>query len=383
MPVPSNPVISAAQSGLLTLFKPSLVQLQQLGNYLWTNITDFIDNLNKLFVNPMDYIVALNIFPVVPETGQERAINIGSVTSTVFMPPVLDQWQDFDCGTVRVTEYWGNYLDYAPYTKMSLFLPFIGSVQLNTDEIMENEIGVKYKIDLLSGQCVAMVTVNGDVYYQYTGECSVSVPLTGSDWSRIYSAAIGAVGTAITGGIGAATAGRGSPTAGLNASANSINAAANAGNALANINATSKGVKGVTAMRQQMMDAVDLAMQNAMNAANSSGKQSRGILVTRIANTVDNTVSQVMSGKLQISHSGSISGSAGMLGVKTPFILVEYPEQSLADNYAHFVGYPSNMKETLGSLSGYTEVEQVLLNIPGTDDELAELIEALKGGVYL
>lgn len=394
IPVPPLPPISAAQSGLVALFKPDIADLRALGSYLWTNLTDFIDNLNKLFMNPMDYLIALNIFPCNPSVGERRAINIGSVTTSIDMPPVLNQWYELNCGDVIIPEYWGSALDYSPNTKISLFLPFIGSVPLNVDEIMGRRVGVTYRIDLLSGQCVAMVTVSGlvnqtnteSVIYQFTGECAVSIPLTGADWSRVYSAAIGAVGTAITGGIaaGAAGAAAGGATAAL-AGANAAEAASNAGLAYAMINDTSKGVRGVAAMREQMSKATQMALTAGEQAASQPGKVSHGVRATRIANTVNNVVGNVISAKGNINHSGTISGSAGMLGVKVPYLLIEYPNQSLADNYKHFVGYPSNMYARLGDLSGYTEVEQVIGNglVNQTDSEMSELLEALKGGVYL
>lgn len=391
IPLPPIPSISAAQSGLVTLFKPTLSELSQLGSYLWTNITDFIENLNKLFMNPMDYLIALNIFPCNPATGTRRAIKIGSFTTTIEMSPITSQWYEFDCGEVAISEYWGSALDYAPYTKISLFLPFIGSVQLNTDEIMGNRIGVKYRFDLLSGQCVAMVSVGGltgqtSVLYQYTGECSVSVPLTGADWSRVYSAVIGAVGTAITGGIaaGAAGAAAGGATSAL-AGATAADAASNAGLAYAMINDTSRGIPGVQAMRDNMRAASQMALSAGRQAASAPARVASGVRASRIANTVNNTVGAVMGGKGAIGHSGTISGSAGMLGIKVPYLLIEFPNQSLADNYKHFVGYPSNMTETLGNLSGYTEVEQIIPSGFGaiTDSEMGELLETLKGGVYL
>lgn len=329
VPPPSAPPISATDTGLVTLFKPTAAELNDLSNYLWTNMSDFIDNLNKLFVNPMDYIISLGIFPCNPDTGTSRAINVGNVTTEITMAPVISQWCDVNCGVINLAEYWGSALDYNPNTKISLFLPFIGSVSLNTDEVMNKNIGVQYRIDLLSGQCVALVTSNGDTYYQYSGHCSCSVPITGSDWSRIYTAAIGAIGAVATGAI-----------AGISSGA-------------------------------------------AAGAVTSSGLPSTGITASGIANTIDNTVSQVMGGKLSINHSGSNMGSAGILGMRTAYLLIEYPNQSLADNYKHFVGYPSNIAYTLGQLSGYTEVEQVIIGISGTDLELAELIQALKGGVYL
>lgn len=383
IPIPSTPVLSAANAGLITLFRPSTANMLALGRYLWTNILDFIDNLQKIFVNPMDYVIALNILPCVPEVGPERRIKIGSVTADISMPPILSQWYEHDCGIVILREHWGNALDYAPNTKVQLMLPFIGAVQLNTDEVMNRQIGVKYKIDLLSGACVAMVTVDTNVYYQYTGECAVNIPVTGSDWSRVYSATIGAIGTAIAGGIGVAAAKAGAGSGGLVA-AQSYEAAASAGSAWAAINESSKGVKGVAEMRANMLAASREAMANAHNAAQKSGRRAAAVRSMRLANTINNTVSEVMSGKQNVSHSGVISGNAGILGVRVPYLIIEYPNQSLAKNYKHFVGYPANMLARLGDLAGYTECEQVIPEgITGTDDELSEIIEILKGGVYL
>ena len=257
---------------------------------------------------------------------------------------------------------------------------------------MGQRIGVVYRIDLLSGQCVAMVTVSSlvnqtsSVLYQFTGECGVSVPLTGADWSRVYSAVIGAIGTGITGSIAAGSAGAaaGGVTAAL-AGANAADAVGNIGLAYSMMNDTSKGVRGITAMREQMLQASQMALNAGRQAAASPGKVAKGISATRIANTVNNVLGNVMSAKGMIQHSGNVSASAGMLGVKVPYLLVEYPNQSLADNYKHFVGYPSNMYYRLGDLHGYTECEQVIANglVNQTDSEMAELIEALKGGVYL
>ena len=137
-------------------------------------------------------------------------------------------------------------------------------------------------------------------------------------------------------------------------------------------------------MRQTMLEAARASMENAKGAASKSYRRAQGMQSMRLANTINNTVGQVMGAKMGISHSGTISGSAGMLGVRDAYLIVEYPNQSLAKDYKHFVGYPSNMYARLGTLSGYTEVEQVIPEgIWGTDDELAELIDALKGGVYL
>lgn len=384
VPPPDLPTVSGTDSGLVTLFRPTQSELNQLGEYLWTNITDFIENLNKLFMNPMDYIVSLNVFPVMPPVGTSRAIHIGSFTTSINMSPLTGQFMDVDCGTIFIPEYWGSYLDYAPYTKIHAMLPFVGSVTLNTDEVMNQILGLKYRIDMLSGQCVAMITINNSVYYQYSGECAVAVPVTGADWSRIYSAAIGAVGSAITGGVGATIVGTHtgvSATAAMT-QARAAQSAASAVNAFGNL---PSGVRGIQAMRQHAEEAAQMALQAGHNAALVTNTHSGALMASRIASTVDATVGHVVSGKGHIQHSGTVAGNAAMLGVRTPYVMLEYPNQSLPENYKHFVGYPSNMYASLGSLSGFTACEQVITGeIPNaTDGEIEEILTALKEGVYL
>lgn len=386
VPIPALPTISVVNSGLVTLFRPSNDQLVSLGRTLWTSWDDFGTNLQHIFSNPMDYFIAFNILPCIPDVGTERRIKLGLWESSVSMPPVLSQWYDFDFGQLVVKPYSNTALDYAPNTKITAMLPYIGSVTLNTDEIMGQTLNLRYRIDLLSGSCVAMITVNASVYYQFTGECSVSIPLTGADYSRIYSAVIGAIGTAITGGVAAAGAGAaaGGATTAIaagNSIARNSEAAASAGAAFSNV---TKGVKGAPAMRQLMMEAAQNAVNAGANLAEAPTKVSRGVQAARIANTVNNTVSQVMSGKQLAQHSGTISGSAGMLGTRAAYLMIEYPNQALPEKYRHFVGYPSGMYAKLRNLTGYTECEQVLAaGITGTDEEYAELVECLKGGVYL
>lgn len=374
------PTISAAEAGVITIFRPSLTQLQGLNNYLWTNVTDFIENVQKFFSNPIDYIIAFNIFPINPNVKAERNIKLGLWETTVKMPPVTTQWYGESCGKIFIPEYWGSALDYAPYTKISCMLPFIGSVQLNTDEVMGKELEIIYRFDLLSGSCVAFILVNNSVYYQFTGECAVSIPLTGADWSRVYSAAIGAIGTALSGGLSAGASG----------------AIAQAGFQSSNMLAAKQGIQAAkqfeklrdsmpkgTRGRPALLDAAKSARETAINAANS-GNVGNAIRASRIISTVNNSVGSVMNGKISIQHSGTISGTSGLLGMRRPFVTIEYPNQSLAENYKHFVGYPSNIFAKLSDVSGYTECEQVIVeNFPGTDNEYAEMLEALKGGVYL
>lgn len=384
VPVEPLPTISAADAGLITLFRPTVAQLKALGAYLWTNITDFIENIQKMFSNPMDVIIALNILPGLPPVGAERNIRLGLWETNVTMPPITSQWYEVDFGAIRIAEYWGSALDYAPNTKIHAMLPFIGSVQLDTDDVMGKTVGLLYRIDLLSGHLVAMITVDGNVLYQFTGECAVAVPLTGADWSRVYGAIAGTLGAAAFGAAGVASAGAGSEIAAAKANYVGADVAVAAGNAFNDSAVYAKGVSGVRTMREQMLQAGQLALDSGKAAASSGGRMSLALKAGVAAHSANNIVNQIMGGKVHFSHSGAISGSAGLLGNRRPYVYIEYPNQSLPENYKHFYGYPSNMYASLGSLSGYTQCYQVLLSgFGGTDGEQAELLEALKAGVYL
>lgn len=345
-PLGPMPTISAAQTGLVTLFRPTYVQLRELGSYLWTNLTDFIDNLNKLFVNPMDYMIALNIVPVVPDVGNTRAIKIGNVVTEIEMPIVPTQWYEFDCGSITIEEYWGSFLDYAPNTRISLFLPFIGDVPLNTDEVMGETLSLKYRIDLLSGQCTAILAINGNVRYEYNGSCSVPVPLTGSDWSRVYRAGINAI-SAVAGSISFGATGTAPPAA-----------------------------------EEKWGGEIFGAPPSASAASDATGRSS-GLDVSRLTNGLGDAARSLLNSKVLFPRAGSIGGVGGFLGYKTAFVDISYPKQALPEDFKKYYGYPSHMEKRLGAVTGYTEVERVLIDIPGTDEELAEVISALKGGVYL
>jgi hypothetical protein len=79
-----------------------------------------------------------------------------------------------------------------------------------------------------------------------------------------------------------------------------------------------------------------------------------------------------------------MGGSGGMLAVQTPYIIIERPRQCVADDVNKFVGFPSNITYKLYDLDGYTVVDSIHLDgFSCTDNEAAEILSLLKGGVIL
>lgn len=182
-PVPSLPSLSAADTGFITLFNPSIAELKSLANYMWSGLFD-MNAYRKIMADPIDTIIGLSIVPVNVPSGGSYPVTVGNISTGVSMTKATSQYVEVNCGTVTLSEYWKAYLDYSPYTKVSIYLPYIGSQEIDIDLIQNQTVGVVYHIDVLSGGCVAYVTSGGNVIAQFSGECAVSIPITAKDLTQ-------------------------------------------------------------------------------------------------------------------------------------------------------------------------------------------------------
>ena len=326
--IPGAPALNLTLNHFISAYVPSLTDINDLADYVWGEYdrTDNDKKMSKLFANPSDAIIGLFMLPFTPGSSTAIPVTIGKFSSGVSMPPLSAQFKDVNCGSLTVNPYWGNYLDHNPYARYTLVLPYVGEVQLDPDEIVGQTISVKYRVDCLTGSFVCFVSTATKILAQYQGNCSLQVPVSSADYSRLNSAilqaAMSAVGTAV--GVGAAGA---------------ANGAAGMAGALAN-------------------DAGNLA-SSALNLQQS---------------------------KVNHSHSGSLGGASGFMGTQKPYLLIHRARQSVPTDANKFKGYPCNANFTLSDLEGmgFTSVRQIRLDgIKLTEGELEELRQILAAGVYL
>lgn len=314
--VPNLPTISAIDTGFVSIWKPTKTELKNLYNYLWSGLD--LNTFKKIFANPIDTIMGFSIIPLTPTTGTAKELKVGNIGTGINVTPVTEQYYEIDCGTITIPEFFGSYLDYEPYTTIDLYLPYIGSVRISTDDIKRNPpnngtIQLIYHIDILSGSCVVFVVTNGTVSYQYNGSILTQLPITGNDFTSTINSVLGLTSNIVGGVMSAST-----------------------GNAA--------GVLG-----------------NSVNAAHN-----------------------VTSAKPSINRSGNISGSGGFLGIQKPFLIMNLPKQAVAFAQNTFTGYPAHITNSVKSLSGYTEFEQIWIEkVPATENELSEIESILTSGVIL
>lgn len=194
LPVPAgDPVLN---SGFLTMYQVNANKLNDLASFMWNTSLFDVETWQKIMANPFDAIISLNCIPASPSVLSDRKIKIGNVVTSVSAPVVADQFVQIQCGTLDVEEYSGSYLDYSPYTKIEIYLPYIGFREMNTDEIMDKTLTLVYNIDVVSGACVANIMVDNTVLYQFDGNCAMQIPITGRDPAKTLSSVIGVITSA-------------------------------------------------------------------------------------------------------------------------------------------------------------------------------------------
>ena len=86
---------------------------------------------------------------------------------------------------------------------------------------------------------------------------------------------------------------------------------------------------------------------------------------------------------VHLAHSGSLSANAGIMGARTPYLILTRRRSYDANGYSELYGYPSNKTVFLNNCSGYVKVKDIRLETVATDSERLEIENLLKGGVII
>lgn len=295
---------------LFTVYNPTDGQLNSLGGYLWSS--SIIEQIKQIWQNPIDGVIALHKVYATPTTGSSKNIKLGYLDTSVAANVVTSQFVDIDCGSVTVSEKKKNATDYSPFTQIQIYLPFVGIQELDTNEIMGGSVNVKYRVDVYTGTCLAMIYVTRSpdmttpqLLYTFSGNASQKLPLTASDFGGAISSLLGIVGVGVASG----------------------------------------GALGAAA---------------AVGAAHS-----------------------LTSEMVHIQHSGGLSANSGLLGPRTPFLIISRQYGYDANGYSEFYGYPANKTVYLNNCTGYVRVKDIRYKGDGTEDEKNEIVNLLKTGVII
>lgn len=348
-----------ASSGMYTKYLCNNALLNTLAQFFWEDNVG-IQALKAVLGNPIDSIISLTTYPfaldtLVPTTS--TTIYFGQYDSHFSAFSLTKSSFQIDWGSVTIPFFWGSFLDYSPYTKIQLYLPWgVGFVSIDPNEVVpwssknsfnkadfvNGTIRVVTNIELDKGACVHnIIGNNGRIIGSFGGVVGKQVPVTGSDNSaRILAMMSAAISSSAAVGM---TAG-GAVAAGKNLAYG----------------------KGMTM------------------AERADGREMIGNYKSSIGGAIQ-SLSGGLASPPSYPRAGTFSDATNTLGYQYPYLIISRPSQSVPQQYGRFMGYPSNIFHNhLSELTGYTEVSSIHLdNIPATTTELNEIESILKGGVLL
>ena len=153
------------------------------------NLLSLIDSFNSETVPagfvPLDHIVGVYQAPFnIPDfsnCGSLANIFVGKYDTNVQGMPLLNQGSYSTTGIIAskyIEPSHNNFLDYEPYTSLSLYLPFCGSCNLDANLFVGKTVNVDYYFDIFSGDVIANVYANSSLYKTLSGNFTISQPIT-------------------------------------------------------------------------------------------------------------------------------------------------------------------------------------------------------------
>lgn len=313
------------------IYTRNILSLQTFVSYLWGN-TNLKTALNPLATDPMEVIISCKMFPfsigshdTTHISTSAELIRLGNVDSTVSAYKVLGGYNNiFDMGSYTFTPHFNNFLDRAPYTHITIYLPYIGFRQLNVNEIFRNTettgamtLYIQYIVDLITGQCNAVLSYQGDnqektIFQIENGIIGIDVPLTASNMTNV--------------------------------------------------------------VRNVSMTALSNAVPLASSMVAGGG-------ITYAAALANNVYGQVSQSHIQKSGVGGTMNNFDM--PQYCYLIIERPNVVYSDDSTQ--GKPCYSTVELCDVNGYTEVESVSINnmLTATETEKNEVETLLKQGVIL
>lgn len=134
-----------------TVYLPTNENMETINNAIFLQGSETVD--------VMHYFSSYKkFFCVIPIEGYKQ-LKASKYDFGVTSPYTKSYTLDIDCGSIQIDETFKSVMDYAPFSRLTIFLPFIGFQELDVSMVMNNVLHVVYTVDVLSGRCLAKLFV--------------------------------------------------------------------------------------------------------------------------------------------------------------------------------------------------------------------------------
>lgn len=134
-----------------TVYIPTNENMEVINNAIFLQGSETVD--------VMHYFSSYKkFFCIIPIEGYKQ-LKASKYDFGVTAPYTKSYNLDIDCGSIQIDETFKSVMDYAPFSRLTIFLPFIGFQELDVSMVMNNVLHVVYTVDVLSGRCLAKLFV--------------------------------------------------------------------------------------------------------------------------------------------------------------------------------------------------------------------------------
>ena len=160
--------------------------LQSIGAYLWNSddsiYNAIIKDLELMGSNPLDAIISVKAYPLditkfntlSPATFN---IEIGRATIGGLKAHTIIQTKPLiDVCSFTIDRNYNDFMDFAPYTTYSIYLPYVGIIPLDTQGIYGKTIKIQLAIDIITGGGEYIISI-GDAPIRYE-PCQIAVDIS-------------------------------------------------------------------------------------------------------------------------------------------------------------------------------------------------------------
>lgn len=332
----------AINCGLTHAYKMTNEQVRHLASDLWND--NFWSQISHLFGDnpPYDAIINIGLLPYpscIPNTTTEN-ITIGTTEApTAVGQPITTQVYHVDFEDIRIDPFYNNYFDYAPYTTVNVYLPFIGMITLPPEFVIGYTLSIRYYIDVISGACTCMIKNDEvGVFSVHNGSCMYSIPVSQAMGGHVLEG----IANAVTGGINLSYGG---------------------------------------ALTSSSTDPVNFTDRTAIpvNMQSTVLNKNKTPTIAKTAGILTSAFNQ------NVVVRGAIGGNSGLTSFENEIpIVVTFPNVLDQSSYRPVVGKPVADYKRLSDLIGFTQVSDINLSgIVATKPEIEEIETMLKTGIII
>jgi hypothetical protein len=299
---------------------------------IWEDIKKGIEMFGE---NPIDCVAGLCYFPldltqVFRGASSASSVFFGGYQLTGVSCYELMNYNGYvDIGTMEIKESFphGSYRNYEPYTALKIWLPFIGLKELHLNKYIGKMMAIRYYFDCFNGGCMAVIFSDGLVADIFDGMAGVQIPISLTDFASYAAAQIQNFTE-----LGSSAVSAVAPLTGGASPSSLIGAAAGFGN-------------------------YEKALFSAEQTTTSDFNSTKGASSAMINQYLPNYV----------------------------YVIFEIIEEDETRLLSELMGKPSNASGTLGSFSGYLEIDEVELKTSAgmTETEKNNFISLLHSGIII